>query len=24
MFVAAGQFVVSSVWEENAQVCVSL
>ncbi len=22
--VAAGQFVVSSVWEENAQVCVSL
>lgn len=24
MFVAAGQFVVSSVWEKNAQVCVSL
>ncbi|MDI5816368.1 hypothetical protein MJI46_25650, partial [Salmonella enterica subsp. enterica serovar Cerro] len=21
MFVAAGQFVVSSVWEKNAQVC---
>ena len=24
MFVAAGQFVVSSVWEENVPVCVSL
>lgn len=24
MFVAAGQFIVSPVWENNVQVCVSL